>query len=233
MTLANSRNRNSNDNILLLTDGMANEGLVECSEVLRDVRKKIQTVRTECLLSEDYTVKISTAGTNGFFPETIYHLGQIFSSGSFHHIGENSDFAIDLLLPFLYMQEVVVTDVNVLVKAQNGVSFSDEELLPIKATSSLSKSNTKIDTEFVFSQAASHQHRLLYQHHLLPNHNPIEVPLSPRSAQVQEVVRDLIARGFRQYHIADLAIDSTRHILLPITLPKKHKKVLKGRKLLP
>ncbi len=51
-----------NDNILLFTDGMANEGFTESDELIREIQKKKQLVRQECRYPEDYCVKIATLG---------------------------------------------------------------------------------------------------------------------------------------------------------------------------
>ena len=51
-----------NDNILLFTDGMANEGFTEAEELIREIQKKKQLVRQECRYPEDYSIKIATLG---------------------------------------------------------------------------------------------------------------------------------------------------------------------------
>lgn len=51
-----------NDNILLFTDGMANEGFTDSDELIREIQKKKQLVRQECRYPEDYSIKIATLG---------------------------------------------------------------------------------------------------------------------------------------------------------------------------
>ena len=201
---------------------------MECPEVLRHVRRKIRGVQTDCLLEEDYTIKITTAGTNGFYPEVVYKLGQVFSSGPFHHIGPNSDLSWDLLLPFLYMHEVVIAGVKVSMRTLNSVAFTDNQQSRGPHGSTADTGASKDDAEFIFSQHASQEYRLLIKHQVPPPHSPMEAPLSPRAVQQQEVWTEVGDDDNRFFQFSDLAIDCSRHILVPLSLPKKHKKALKG-----
>ena len=77
-----------NDNVLLFTDGMANEGLAESTELIREIRKRIRTLKEECHFENDYTIKFSTLGTGGFLPELIYDIGQAFGSDAFYFLDD-------------------------------------------------------------------------------------------------------------------------------------------------
>ena len=67
---------------------MANEGIADSSELIREIRKRIRTLREESHLDNDYTVKFSTLVTSGFLPEVIYDVGQTFGSDAFYFIDD-------------------------------------------------------------------------------------------------------------------------------------------------
>ena len=80
--------RTFDDNVILFTDGMANEGISESSELLMEIRRRVDLLRDECHFSGDYVVKFSTLGTGGFLPELIYDVGQAFSSDPFYFLDD-------------------------------------------------------------------------------------------------------------------------------------------------
>ena len=47
---------------------MANEGLIETDTLTEEIVNKIESVKEECQFDPDYTVKLSTLGTGGFYP---------------------------------------------------------------------------------------------------------------------------------------------------------------------
>ena len=70
--------RNFNDNILLFTDGMANEGITETNELIREIRKKIKLIREECHFEQDYSIKFATVGTCGFSARVTFQYWSNF-----------------------------------------------------------------------------------------------------------------------------------------------------------
>ena len=57
-----------NDNVILFTDGMANEGFTETEILTEEMISHINSVKEECQFDDDYTVKLSTLGTGEFYP---------------------------------------------------------------------------------------------------------------------------------------------------------------------
>lgn len=74
--------------MLLFTDGMANEGLTDSAELIREIRKRVRTLKEECHFENDYTMKFATLGTGGFLPEVIYDISQAFSSDAFYFLDD-------------------------------------------------------------------------------------------------------------------------------------------------
>ncbi len=117
-----------NDYILLFTDGMANEGITETDEMIRELRKRIASIRTDCQFAEDYTIKISTMGTGGFLPELLFNIGQAFSSDAFYFLEENTSLELNLMKPVLLSDAALVTAVSCKLKALNGVRLEKSEM---------------------------------------------------------------------------------------------------------
>ena len=74
--------------MILFTDGMANEGISDSSEMLSEITRRVDSLREECHFEPDYVVKFSTLGTGGFLPELIYDIGQTFSSDPFYFLDD-------------------------------------------------------------------------------------------------------------------------------------------------
>ena len=83
-----SCSRAFDDNVILFTDGMANEGISDSTELLSEMTKRIDVLREECRFESDYVIKFSTLGTGGFLPELIYDIGQAFSSDPFYFLDD-------------------------------------------------------------------------------------------------------------------------------------------------
>jgi len=80
--------RTFDDNVILFTDGMANEGVADSTELLAEIRRRVDALRDECHFDDDYTVKFSTLGTGGFLPELIYDIGHEFSTDPFYFVDD-------------------------------------------------------------------------------------------------------------------------------------------------
>ena len=171
-----------NDNILLFTDGMANEGMVDSEELIREMEKRIFAVRTECRYNDDYTVKLSTLGTGGFLPELLYDIGKKFSSDAFYFLDEATNLELNLMKPVLLRDTALVTSLGVTVSTLNDVSLEP----------------TGMSREFEVKESKS------------------EGEKTPSTTSIE-------------YYIHDIVADMQRHIICSITLPKKHKKVLKNK----
>ncbi|ESO10795.1 hypothetical protein HELRODRAFT_167294 [Helobdella robusta] len=235
----------TNDNILLFSDGMPNEGILDREDLKREIRKRIRRVQQECHYDPDYTIKISTAGTSGFFPESLYNLSRSFSSSPFHHLGEESDLSSDLMLPILYMMETAIANVKVTITALNGVQFetlNTEDVIktPVSKTDSSNSPGSTFET--VFSSTAWDEYRLVkrLKSKTPPKHklestrsNPLSPDSTDKSASpLFDPFPFFSPHLHREYLVHDLAVDMERHILLPLLLPKKHKKLLKGKDVL-
>jgi len=80
--------RTFDDNVILFTDGMANEGLAESTELVAEIERRVDALRDDCHFAADYAVKFSTLGTGGFLPELVYDVGQAFSSDPFYFLDD-------------------------------------------------------------------------------------------------------------------------------------------------
>jgi len=57
---------------------MANEGLVDSADLVREIKKRLRLLREECHFESDYIIKFATLGTGGFLAEQLFTLGQEF-----------------------------------------------------------------------------------------------------------------------------------------------------------
>ena len=82
--------RTFDDNVILFTDGMANEGISDSAELLGEISKRVDVglLREECHFESDYVIKFSTLGTGGFLPELVYDIGHAFSSDPFYFLDD-------------------------------------------------------------------------------------------------------------------------------------------------
>ncbi len=117
-----------NDNVLLFTDGMANEGYTETEDMIRELRKSIRSLKKDNKFSEDYTVKLTTLGTGGFLPELLYDIGQTFSSDAFYFLEEGTSLELNLMKPVLLRDSALVSSVNVDIKTMHGVLLDKENM---------------------------------------------------------------------------------------------------------
>lgn len=230
---------------------MPNEGLTDSQELTKEINKRVKNIAEECRFDQDYCIKFATVGTGGFYPETLYHLGRLFGSGAFHHLGDDSCLSSDLMLPILSLQESVLTGINMTVTALNGVRFESLESEP----ESLPKLKDSAGHVGQYSSCAWEEYLLLKRpststrshrtqslsvgsnrSKLVPSRsNPMALGAAgnlypPQTTQTEELENGAEPR--QQYLIHDLGIDMEKHILLTIQLPKKHKKILKGKDVL-
>lgn len=112
-----------NDNIVLFTDGMANEGLTESDEVIQEMKRRINAVKIECRYNDDYTIKISTLGTGGFLPELLYDIGKAFSSDAFYFLDESTNIELNLMKPVLLRDTALVTSLSLILTTHSGVTM--------------------------------------------------------------------------------------------------------------
>jgi len=85
------------DNIILFTDGMANEGVADSTELLSEIERRTETLKEDCHFDDDYVIKIATLGTGGFLPELIYDIGQTYSSDPFYFLDDRCVFVFILI----------------------------------------------------------------------------------------------------------------------------------------
>ena len=73
-----------NDNVILFTDGMANEGLTDTDTLTEEMNNHIDVVKDECQFDDDYTIKLATLGTGGFYPGNplVWRIGRASDYGS-------------------------------------------------------------------------------------------------------------------------------------------------------
>ena len=107
---------------------MANEGITESDEMVRELRKRVDSIRTECQFADDYSIKISTLGTGGFLPELVFNVGQAFSSDAFYFLDENTNVELNLMKPVLLREFAMVSAVTVTLTALNGVLLDKEDM---------------------------------------------------------------------------------------------------------
>lgn len=109
------------DNIVLFTDGMANEGVIDTDDMIKEIRKRVHALKEECHFERDYAIKLCTLGTSGFLPELLFRVGQEFSSDAFYFLDESANLELNLMKPVLLRQSSLVSSVKVTVDALNGV----------------------------------------------------------------------------------------------------------------
>ena len=118
-----------NDNVVLFTDGMANEGITETDEMVRELRKHIETLREESHFESDYQVKLATLGTGGFLPELLFDIGMTFSSDAFYFLEENTNLELNMMKPVLLRQTALVTSMRIELTAINGVKLERQHMM--------------------------------------------------------------------------------------------------------
>ncbi|KAK2169337.1 hypothetical protein LSH36_11g12001 [Paralvinella palmiformis] len=177
-----AKSRYFDDNIILFTDGMANEGIVETDEMVAEVRKRMKDLKEECHFERDYTIKICTMGTGGFLPEAVYSIGSAFSSDAFYFLEEDSNLELNMMKPVLFRQNGLVSSISVVVTPLNGVTLNVQEMTDDYLNPELESSGN-----------------------------------TPDGAT---------------YFIHDICVNMYRHIVCSLLLPKKHKKLLKGKDVL-
>lgn len=139
-----SKSRNFNDSILIFTDGMSNEGITNSEEIIREIRKKMKTIKEECHYGSDYAIRFSTLGTGGFLPEMLFQIGQTFSSDAFFFLDEESTLELDLMLPILLKQNSAVDGVKIIVSTFNGVHLDHDNM---SKEYTMNDGRTKTETE--------------------------------------------------------------------------------------
>ena len=231
---------------------MPNEGLTDSQELTKEIIKRVRHVAEECRFDQNYCIKFTTVGTSGFYPETLYHLGRLFGSGAFHHLGDDSCLSSDLMLPILSLQESVLTGINMTITALNGVQFESLELepepLPISkdSTSPIGQYSSSAWEEYLLLKRSStsiRSHRtqslsvVSNKSKLVSSRsNPMTLGAAGNLVQPQTTTQsEEVENGAeprQQYLIHDLGIDMEKHILLTLQLPKKHKKILKSKDVL-
>lgn len=102
---------------------MANEGVTESEDVIKEIRRRIKVIREECHFENDYVIKFSSLGTGGFMPELLYNIGHTFSSDAFYFLNEDASIELDLMLPILLKQNSAVDGLKVTITGLNGVQF--------------------------------------------------------------------------------------------------------------
>lgn len=102
---------------------MANEGITESADLIKEIRRKIKVIKEERHLGNDYVIKFSSLGTGGFMPELLYNIGHTFSSDAFYFLNEDASMELDLMLPILLKQNSAVDDLKVTITGLNGVQF--------------------------------------------------------------------------------------------------------------
>ncbi|ELT98426.1 hypothetical protein CAPTEDRAFT_224679 [Capitella teleta] len=123
---SDSKNRRYfDDNIVLFTDGMANEGLIESSSMIEAIRRKINLLKDDCHYEKDYHVKISAMGTAGFLPEMLFDVGQTFSSDPYYFLEDGASLELNLMRPILLRKSSLVTNVKVNITTLNGVLLNN------------------------------------------------------------------------------------------------------------
>jgi hypothetical protein len=187
-----AKSRHFNDNILLFTDGMANEGLTESADLIGEINRRIRTLKDECHFESDYTIKFATLGTGGFLPELLYNVGQTFSSDAFFFLDDRMNMEMDLMTPVLLRQSAAVGNVRVTIDAVNRVLLDRSDA----------------SNEYITKEPSSQQ------------------------SDVSDTTQTDICSDTESYLIHDIATGLSRHILIRLLLPKKHKKILKGKDVL-
>ena len=107
---------------------MANEGLVETDEMVRELKKHIASLREESHFEKDYQVKLATLGTGGFLPELLFDIGMTFSSDAFYFLEENTNLELNMMKPVLLRQTALVTSMRIELEAINGVKLVREHM---------------------------------------------------------------------------------------------------------
>ena len=117
-----------NDNIVLFTDGMANEGITETDDMIRELRRHMDALREESHFPPDYTIKLATLGTGGFLPELLYNIGMAFSSDAFYFLNENTNLELNMMKPILLRQTALVSSLKIQLTALNGVLLDKSKM---------------------------------------------------------------------------------------------------------
>ncbi len=116
------------DNLLIFTDGMSNEGVRDTTSIVSEMRRAIAAIRLDCHFEDDYTVRVSAVGTGGFFPETICEIAQTFSSDSFFFLLNKAYLELSLMKPVVQRQQGKLFNVFVEVTPLNGVLVQNVSL---------------------------------------------------------------------------------------------------------
>lgn len=137
-----------NDNVVLFTDGMANEGLTETDEVIRELNKSIESLRVESHFDKDYHIKLAALGTGGFLPELLFDLGMTFSSDAFYFLEEKTNLELNMMKPVMLRQTSLVSSMQVEMEALNGVKldkrYMTKEYVPYDPDNAEEQDDTKI-----------------------------------------------------------------------------------------
>lgn len=232
------------DNIILFTDGMANEGVTDTWDLVKEVQKRIQGLKKEHRYPDDYGIRLCTLGTGGFLPEMIFELGQAFSSDAFHFLDETNNLEISLFRPLYLRFLAIVHKVKVKVTVLNGVEFDldemyldfktvEEELLEDHSDSDDSDNNKAKSSESSPDSSPTHKgkskSKKKKKKKKKTNNKSDKKNAKNAKKEPAPVKIEMLDEHVVQCNIHDIGRELQRHILTVLKLPKKHHKVLKDK----